>query len=402
MFFRRVPRFLALIGLLAVVLLPNTTAARGAQYLVYIGTYTGHGSRGIYAFRFDPATGESVSLGLAARTERPSFLAMDPQGRFLYAANELERFGNESTGSISVFAIDRISARLTLVQQVSSLGVEPAFVSMDQTARYLLVANYDVKNINGGNSAVFPIGPDGRLGPRSAFVKEAGSSVNPVRQAGPHPHSIQVTPDNRFVLIADLGLDKLMMFRFDAATGSLTPTTPGSVSADPGSGPRHVAFAPSGRSVYVVNELSSTIAVYAFDPGRGGLVRKQTVPTVPTDLAGKNAAAEIAVDTKGRFLYVSNRGDDSLAVFGIDPVDGQLTPIERVPSGGRGPRHFAIDPTGRWLFAANQGSNEVILFRIDPASGRLEPAARTCKVVSPVCVLIVPSAEADRPVREEK
>jgi len=387
---RRWLRGFAWIGLLTLAPLAIPAIAGAAGDLVYVGTYTGHGSQGIYAFRFDPASGESVPLGLAARTDQPSFLAVDPQGRFLYAANEIERFGNEPSGAVSVFALDRMSARLTLLQQVSSLGVEPAFVSLDRTARHLLVANYDVKNANGGNSAVFPIGPDGRLGPRTALVEEPGSSVDPVRQAGPHPHSIQTTPDNRFVLITDLGRDKLLMFRFDETSGSLRPAAPGSVRAAPGAGPRHVAFAPSGRSVYVINELSSTIAVFALDPGPGALSLRQTVPTVPGGFAGKNSAAEIAVDAAGRFLYVSNRGDDSLVVFRVDPDDGELTLVERISSGGRAPRHFAIDATGRWLFAANQGSNEVKLFRIDPASGRLEPTARSWKVVSPVCVLIVP------------
>jgi 6-phosphogluconolactonase len=383
-------RILALIWLLAVLLAPAAQALAD-EYLVYVGTYTGRGSEGIYAYRFDPATGEAVPLGLAAKTDRPSFLAADPQGRFLYAANELETFGGQPSGALSVFAIDRASGRLTLLQQIPSGGVEPAFLSLDRTARFLLVANYDVKAVRGGNSAVFPIGPDGRLGPRSAFVQEAGSGVDPVRQAGPHHHSIQTTPDNRFVLITDLGLDKLLVFRFDDRTGALTPASPGYVRADPGAGPRHLALAPSAKFVYVVNELSSTVAAFAVDWGLGTFVRTQTVSTLPKDFAGKNSAAEIAVDATGRFLYVSNRGDDSIAVFRVDRDNGRLTPHERVPAGGRTPRYFTIDPTGRWLFAANQGSDEVRLFRIDPSSGRLAATSRLWKVVTPVCVLVVPS-----------
>jgi 6-phosphogluconolactonase len=252
------------------------------------------------------------------------------------------------------------------------------------------VANYDVKAVRGGNSAVFPIGPDGRLGSRSALVQEAGSGVDPVRQAGPHHHSIQTTADNRYVLITDLGLDKLLVFRFDDRTGALTPASPGYVRADPGAGPRHFALAPSGKFVYVVNEMSSTVAVFAYDPGPGTLGRIQTVSTVPRDFAGLNTAAEIAVDAAGRFLYVSNRGDDSIAAFRIDGDNGCLTPVERVPAGGRTPRFFTIDPTGRWLFAANQGSDEIRLFKIDPSSGRLAATSRLWKVVTPVCVLVVP------------
>jgi 6-phosphogluconolactonase len=395
---RRWLRGFARTCLLPIVPLAIPAIAGAAGDLVYVGTYTGHGSQGIYAFRFDPASGGSVSLGLAAETENPSFLTVDPKGRFLYAVNETGAFQGQPTGAISVFGIDRGTGRLDLRQQVASLGRDPAHLSLDKTGRYLLVATY-----SGGNIAVFPIGGDGRLGPHSAFVQHAGSSVNPERQAGPHPHSIQVTPGNRSVLVTDLGLDELLVYRFDANKGSLTPDEPGSVRLDPGAGPRHIAFAPSGRFMYAVNELSSTVAVFACESGQGALVRKQTVPTLPKGFAGKNTAAEIAVDAAGRFLYVSNRGDDSLAVFGIDPDDGHLTPIERVQSGGRGPRHFAIDPTGRWLFAANQGSNDVKLFRVDPASGRLEPTTRTWKVISPVCVLIVPapSPEASPETRPE-
>jgi 6-phosphogluconolactonase len=378
-------RILGLICLLAVLLAPAPAAQALADgYLVYVGTYTGQGSEGIYAYRFDPATGEAVPLGLAAKTDRPSFLAADPKGRFLYAANELETFGGQPSGAVSVFAIDRTTGRLDLLQQVSSLGRDPAHLSLDKTGRHLLVANY-----TGGSVAVFPIGDDGRLGLRSDFVQHAGSSVNPARQAGPHAHAVQVTIDDRFVLVADLGLDKLLIYRFDAQKGSLTPADPGYVKLNPGAGPRHLALAPSGKYVYVVNELSSTVAAFAYDPGPGALVGKQTVPTLPKSFAGKNTAAEIAVDAKGRYLYASNRGDDSVAVFVIDPEDGDLALLERVPSGGRTPRHFAIDPTGAWLFAANQDSNDIHIFKIDPATGRLAASSRALRIVSPVCVLIV-------------
>ncbi len=382
---------------LLAVLLAAVAEAPAAEYLVYVGTFTGAGSEGISVFRFDPATGESSAVSLAAATDNPSFLAVDPRGRFLYAVNELDTFDDEPTGAVSVFAIDRASGTLELLQQVSSLGAGPAHLSLDATARYLLVANY-----NGGNVAVFPIGPDGRLGPHSAFVQDVGSSVNPERQAGPHAHFIQATNDNRFAMVADLGLDQLLVHRFDVATGSLTPGSPPFVRMDPGAGPRHVAFAPSGKFVYVVNELASTVTVFAYDPGPGVLRSVQTIPTLPGNFAGTNTAAEIEVDAKGRFLYVSNRGDDSIAVFGIDPEDGSLTSLEWVPSGGRTPRHFAIDPTGRWLFAANQGSNTINLLRIDPKSGRLTPTDRSLTVVSPVCVRFVSFDEAGDVIREEE
>jgi 6-phosphogluconolactonase len=369
---------------LPAVLLVTAAEAPADECLVYVGTYTGKGSEGIYAYRFDPATGETSSLGLAARTDNPSFLAVDPNGRFLYAVNEVDTFRKEPTGAVSLFAIDRQSGKLKQLQQVSSLGGGPAHVSLDRSARYLMVANY-----NGGSVAVFPIGKDGRLGRHTAFVHNAGSSVDPERQAGPHAHFIQVTPDNRFAITADLGLDKLLVHRFDAKTGSLTPGTPGFAAVDPGAGPRHFAFAPSGKFLYVVNELVSTVSVFAYKPGPGTLDWIQTIPTLPKNFAGKDTAAEIVVDAKGRFLYVSNRGHDSIAVFSIDPDNGNLRSLEWVESGGKTPRNFAIDPTGQWLFAANQDSNNINLLRIDQRSGRLTPANRSLTLVSPVCLRFV-------------
>jgi len=222
-------------------------------------------------------------------------------------------------------------------------------------------------------------------------VQDAGASVNPERQAGPHAHSIQVSKDNRFAIIADLGIDKLLVYRFDADKGTLTPGDPRFVELDPGAGPRHVAFAPSGKYLYAVNELANTVTAFAYEAGAGTLHPIQTIPTLPKSFAGKqNTAAEIALDAKGRHLYVSNRGHDSIAVFSVNPGDGKLKSAHWVPSGGKTPRHFAIDPTGKWLIAANQDSNDLKLFRIDRRNGRLKPASQSPKIGSPVCVVIVP------------
>ena len=376
-------RIFKLIGL-ASVLVAAAAQAPAAEHLMYVGTYTGTGSEGIYAFRFDPTTGDTTPVGLVAVTENPSFIAVDPKGQFLYAVNEVETFRDEPTGAISVFAIDRESGMLNLLQQVSSLGGSPAHLSLDTSARNLLLANY-----GGGNVAVFPIGRDGRLGEHSALVQNSGSSVNPERQEGPHAHFIQVTPDNRLAIVADLGLDKLLVHRFDPETGSLTPGSPAFVRADPGSGPRHVAFAPSGKFVYAVNELTSTVTVFAYQQDPGTLRSRQTISTLPEDYDGANTTAEIEVDAKGRTLYVSNRGHDSIAVFSIDSNDGSLRSLGWAPSGGMMPRHFAIDPTGHWLLAANQGSNAINLLRIDPTSGRLTPTKRSLKVAAPVCLRFV-------------
>lgn len=379
-------RILKLIGLVT-ILFPATAVAAAAEHLLYVGTYTGTGSEGIYAFRFDSATGETSSLGLAAATANPSFLAIDPEGRFLYAVNELEEFRDQPTGAVSAFAIDQHSGMLKLLHQVSSLGGSPAHLSLDRSARSLLVANY-----GDGNMAVFPVGSDGRLGEHSAFVQNSGSSVNPERQTGPHAHFIDLTRDNRLAITADLGLDKLLLHRFDADTGSLTPANPGFVTAEPGSGPRHVAFGPSGGFVYVLNELSSTTTVYSYNPDLETLDILQTISTLPEAYDGANTGAEIEIDAAGRTLYVSNRGHDSIAVFSIDSDYGRLESLGWVPSGGAMPRNFVIDPTGQWLLTANQASNSINLLRIDPDSGLLTPTDRSMRLSSPVCLRFVRQA----------
>jgi 6-phosphogluconolactonase len=360
------------------------------KYLVFVGTYTGTGSQGIYAYRFDPAAGELTPVGLAAATENPSFLVADPKNRFLYAVNELDTFNGATTGAVSAFAIDRDSGdrdsgKLRLLQQVPSLGAAPAHLSLDKTARYLLVTNY-----NGGNVAVFPIKDTGELGPHSALDQRVGSSVNPERQAGPHPHSILTSNDNRFALSADLGTDQLLVYRFDAKNGSLSPNNPAFAKINAGSGPRHIAFAPSGKFVYLANEMASTVEVFSYNESSGTLRSKQTISTLPKTFTGKNEVAEIVVDAKGRSLYVSNRGDDSIAVFEINAKDGTLSFVERVASGGKVPRNFALDPTGKWLLAANQESNNLELFRVDSGTGRLTAASRVSNIVAPVCIIFVP------------
>jgi 6-phosphogluconolactonase len=380
------PRLCALAPLLLAVLLCATSDARQNRYLMYVGTYTDKGSNGIYAYRFDPTTGESKALGLVAATANPSFLAVAPNNRFLYAVNELGKFEGKSTGAISAFAIDRKTGTLKLLQQVSSLGGGPAHLSVDKTGQYLLVANYD-----GGNVAVFPIESDGRLGEHTAFIQHVGSSVNPERQAGPHAHSIQVSNDNRFAVSADLGLDQVLVYRFDARKGALAANDPKFATVNPGAGPRHLTFAPSGEFLYVVDEMTSAVTVFAYDTNHGSLQTKQTVSTLPPDFRGQDTAAEIAVDTSGRFLYVSSRGADSIAIFSIKPDSGTLSLVESVPTGGKTPRNFAIDPSGTWLFAANQDSNNIRLFRIDPGTGRLTRTSHVLQLTSPVCIVFAPA-----------
>ncbi len=348
--------------------------------LVYVGTYTGNGSEGIYAYRFNPENGKLNPIGLVAKTDNPSFITIDSAGQFLYAVNEVDSFQNQYTGALSVYKINKESGDLQFLQQIPSLGAAPAHLSLDKSGRYLLCANY-----NGGNIAVFPIGDDGRLGSHTAFVQDTGSSINPERQAGPHAHFIKATNDNKFVAVADLGIDKVLIFQFDTSNGSLKPCDFG-LKLEPGSGPRHLAFAPSEKFIYVLNELSSTISVFSFELETGMMQPLQSLSTLPDDFSVKNTSAEIVIDTKGRFLYISNRGADNIGLFRISPKDGSLEAVEWISSGGQTPRNFEIDPSGQWLLAANQESGNIAIFRIDSDNGKLKQISDSTKIVSPVCI----------------
>jgi len=356
-------------------------------YLVYVGTYTEEGSRskGIYAYRFDPATSEITSVGLAAKTINPSFLAVHPNHRFLYAVNEVGNYKDQKSGAVSAFAIDHATGKLTLLNQVTSRGADPCYITVDKTGKYVLVANY-----SGGSVAVFPVLEDGRLGEASAFVQHTGHGRDPERQEAPHAHSIDVSADNRFAIVDDLGLDQTLVYRLDRAKGSLTPNKPPFAKADPGAGPRHFAFRPDGKFAYVINEMASTVSAFAFD-GKAGVLRPlQTISTIPKGFAAHNDDAEIEVHPSGKFLFASNRGHDSIAVFGIDSNKGTLSLVEYAPTKGKTPRSFEIDPTGSLLFAENEKSDNIVVFRIDQKTGHLTPTDQVLEVVEPVCVKFVP------------
>ncbi len=370
--------------LLAPVARGAEKAAVKGEYLVYIGTYTGQKSKGIYAYRFDRARGQLTSLGLVAETASPSFLAVHPNRRFLYAANEISNYQGRNSGAVSAFAMDRRTGKLRFLNEVSSRGADPCYVTLDKTGKYVLVANY-----SGGSVAVFPALEDGRLGEASAFVQHAGSSVNPQRQEGPHAHSINLSPDNRFAIAADLGLDQLLVYRFDPTKGSLAANSPAFARVQPGAGPRHFVFHPTGRFAYVINEMQSSVSAFSYDSAAGVLRELQTLSTLPKDFAGDNTTAEVQVDSTGKFLYGSNRGHDSVAVFAIEAGKGTLTPVEYVPTQGKTPRNFGIDPTGSYLIAANQDSDNIVVFRINPKTGRLTPTGQVLEVPSPVCVKFV-------------
>ena len=376
---------LAPLALLSSAPAPKRAAAKKGQYLAYVGTYTTKtSSKGIYVFGFDTATGQPSAIEVAAATPDPSWVAVHPSGKFLYAANEA---GKAST--VSAFAVDGKSGKLTLLGQIPSLGEDPCYLSFDKTGKYVLVANY-----SSGTIAVFPILADGRLGEHTALAKDQGpTGPNKERQEAPHAHWIEAAAHNQFVYVADLGLDRVLIFKFDATSGSLTPAAPLTAKApplnplsatlNPGAGPRHAAFAPDGKFMYVLGELQSAVTVFAND-AEGAYRAVQQISTLPKGFAGRNDAAEIAVHPNGKFLYASNRGHESIAIFAIDPEQGTLTFVAHVLTGGKEPRNFAIDPSGQYLLAENQLSNNVVVFKIDRATGGLTPTGQVVEVPSPV------------------
>lgn len=355
------------------------------NYFVYIGTYTQEGStsKGIYAYRYDSAAGKLTSVGLVAATKNPSFLAVHPNHHFIYAVNEVGDYQGQKSGAVSAFAVDATTGKLKFLNQVASGGADPCYITVDSTGKYVLVANY-----TGGSIASFPILPDGSLGKASAFVQHSGHGTDPKRQEGPHAHSIDLSPDNRFAIVDDLGLDETLVYKFDSSNGSLTLNDPPFAKANPGAGPRHFAFAPNGKFGYVLDEMGSTISVFSYD--NGVLHSQQTISAIPKSFTELSEAAEIAVHPSGKFLYASNRGHDSIAVFAIDQDKGTLSLIEYAPTKGQSPRNFAIDPTGKLLFDANEKSDNIVLFHIDQKTGRLTPTGQVFDISQPVCVKFVP------------
>lgn len=356
---------------------PNTTET---TILVYVGTYTRKGSDGIYVYRFDPVTGELALLG-SQEAENPSFLAIHPNKRSLYAVNELGEFRGESTGAVSAFSIDPDSGLLTLLNQQPSHGQAPAHISVGRDGAYVYVANY-----TSGTAAVFPVEEQGRLGPASDVVQHEGSGPDPRRQEGPHAHSINIDPANRFAYVADLGIDRVMIYDIATERGKLMPGSPPSVAVEAGAGPRHFTFHPSGRFAYVINEMGNTITAFEHRPESGQLSVLQTVPTLPESFDGSNTTADLHILPTGDFLYGSNRGHDSIVIYAVDQEDGKLSYVGHVSTEGKTPRNFGIDPTGTYLITANQDSDSLVVFRIDPDTGGLTLTGEHVEVSMPVCV----------------
>ena len=359
--------------------------AAGNHYLAYVGTYTNKtASKGIYAFRYDASSGKLEPPGVAAETPDPSWVAIHPNGKFLYAANEAGK-----NSMVSAFALDAKTAKLTLLNQLPALGEDPCYISLDKTGKYLLVANY-----TSGNVVVFPIGADGKLGPATANLRDEGTlGPNKERQDGPHAHWIETSAGNRFAYVTDLGLDRVLIYKFDADLGRLSRPDPGQPEAfqaalPPGAGPRHLAFSRDGNFMYVLGELQSTVTTFANE-AREKYRALQSVSALPAAFSGRNDAAEIALHPSGKFLYTSNRGLDSIAVFQVDS-GGLLRLAANVRTGGKEPRHFAIDPSGNYLFAENQLSDKIVTFRIDQKTGALTPTGASLEVPSPVSIAFLP------------
>jgi 6-phosphogluconolactonase len=355
---------------------------KARELILYVGTYTSGKSEGIYIYRMNLETGELKRFD-STRAVNPSFLAINRR-RYLYAVNEVAEFAGKSSGAVSAFSIDSTTGRLSFLNQQASMGADPCHVTIDRTGRFAVVANY-----TGGSISVFPIQRDGRLGPATQVIQHHGSSVNKEHQEGPHAHCVVLDRSNRHAFASDLGLDKVMIYRFDAKTGNLKAGKQPWAQLEPGAGPRHLAFHPKGTYFYVINELNSTLTAFAYDPLNGTLRSVQTVSTLPKGFSGHNDCADVHVSPSGKFLYGSNRGHDSIVVFAINENTGKLEYLEHASTQGKTPRNFTIDPTGRLLLAANQESDTIVTLHVDPLTGRLKPTGHVAEVPSPVCLKFI-------------
>jgi 6-phosphogluconolactonase len=376
---------LALAVSLAIPLADLTAKPAGKSDFVYVGTYTRRGvSKGIYGYRFTPSTGEIVPMGVMAEAPHPSFLIVSPNQRFLYSTNEHES-ATEPGNTVTAYARDVKTGQLTLLNKVSSKGMGPAHIAIDKTGKFLAVANF-----GSGSIAVYSILPDGRLGDATAFDQHSGSGGDPVRQAGPHAHCVLFSPDNRFLLVAEHGLDKIFVYKFNSATGSLEPNDPAFVSVKPAWAPRHLAFHPNGKYLYAISEIGSKLSTFDYDAAHGTLKEVQSISALPDGYSGESRSAEVELDRAGKFLYGSNRGDNSIIVTSVSTKDGTLTPVEFVSTQGKTPRNFSLDPGGDYFFVGNQDSDTVVIFRVDRATGKLTPTGQVLKdAPEPSCVLFV-------------
>jgi len=362
---------------------------------VFVGTYTepirfGTGKilegkgRGIYVYRLDISSGSMEECGLAEGVPNPSYLAIDPSHRFLYAVNELKEFEGASTGAVSAFSVDPGSGKLRFLNRKPTHGTDPCHLTVDKAGRYVLVANF-----MSGGVCVLPIREDGSLGDATDVVQHRGSSVDPLRQSGPHAHAVTLDDTGRYVFVPDLGIDRVMAYRLDANRGKLEPHDEPWVEVAAGAGPRQLVMHPQGGYAYLINELDSTVTAFRYDRDRGILREIQTLSTLPGDFRGASTCAEVQISPSGKFLYGSNRGHDSIVIYAIDQADGTLACIGHESTQGKTPRNFAVDPAGEFLLAANQDSDSIVIFRLDPASGELTATGHRVDVPTPVCVKVM-------------
>jgi 6-phosphogluconolactonase len=366
-------RFLIALALLFATALPFAQKSAG-EYFVYIGSYTAATSKGIYAWKFNSGTGALTSVGLVAETPNPAHVWVSPSGKFLYAVN-WQGSDTVKGDTVSAYAIDAKTGALTFLNKVSAAGVQPNQVVVDPTGRMAVTVNY-----NTGTMAALPIAMDGKLGEAFYVDQHTGQPLSP-RQPGPRAHGVVFSKDARFAYVAELGLDRVYSYRIDPAKRTMVPLDPPYVTLKGGSGPRRLQLHPNGEFLYVNHETDSKVSV--FQVSNGHLKEIQSLSTLPADHKGSNTTAEIQIDKEGKFLYVSNRGHDSIAVYSVDPAKGTLTMIENVPSLGRTPRNLTIDPTNDYLFAANQGGDNVVVFRIDHKNGHLTPTGTPLPISQP-------------------
>jgi len=361
-----------------------STALAGDNFLVYYGTYTGAktGSKGIYVSKFNAATGELGKPELAGETGSPSFLAIHPSKKFLYSVGEMAVPGQKG-GGVTAFSIELPSGKLTKINQVSSVTGGPCHINLDSTGKMAIVANY-----GGGSTASYQVKDDGALDGPASHHQHTGSSVNPSRQKEPHAHSVNISPDNRFAFVCDLGTDKVNIYAIDPKSGRMTPHEPAFAKVPAGSGPRHLALHPNGKFVFVNNEITLTETVFAYNAEKGTLTEVETVSTIPEADRSQSglSTAETRVHPNGKFVYVSNRGHDTIAVFECDPTTGKLKLIQNANVEGKTPRNFNLDPSGKWCIAAHQGSNSIALFKVDAETGKLTFTGTKHEVGGPCCV----------------
>ena len=354
-------------------------------YFAVIGTYTHGASEGIYVCEMDPKSGNLSNVSSVGGVKNPTFIAIHPTNSYLYAISEVIELSDPRAGHVVAYAINRGTGQLTKINETSSVGSGPCHISVDQTGKFALVANFQ-----SGSVAVIPINNDGAVGEATDFVQHVGSSVNPERQTGPHAHSINLDPGNCHAVVADLGLDQVIIYRFDPIRGTLSANDPFVYKSAAGAGPRHFDFHPNGRYAYLINEIGNTLTGFNYVSETGALETIGTKSTLPDDFTGTSHTADIHVSPSGKYVYGSNRGHDSIIIFEINQSDGSFRLVDVESTLGRVPRNFAIDPSGSFLYAANQDTSDIFTFRINPINGRLKPTGNVVHVPNPVCIKFVP------------